>query len=145
MPASSDFAAIGITFVIEGEICRLCGAQRCAASSLRTAAVGAGQSARKSVGLGHDIPMVRATPGGHRSGAGAEPLLPPVRLQAVTYRYAPSMMEVVELYDAWIEACRVERATWERVKDKLPGTNPSDAELWQEWRDASYAVNEPRP
>lgn len=51
------------------------------------------------------------------------------------------MPTIDELHEAWTEACRVERATWLRVKDKLPGTNPFDIEAWEEWRDALNAVD----
>ncbi|WP_427913404.1 hypothetical protein ACPWT1_00020 [Ramlibacter sp. MMS24-I3-19] len=41
-----------------------------------------------------------------------------------------------DLYERWHEACRRERETWERVKDKLPDTPQFDPALWEEWREA---------
>lgn len=49
-----------------------------------------------------------------------------------------------QVLDAWEEAWRVERATWNRVKDKLPGTTSLDDEPWEEWRDALEALDAAR-
>lgn len=67
-----------------------------------------------------------------------------VRFRAVTSGYYVGMPTVQELQDAWNEACRVERATWDRVKDKVPGTTSFDDELWEEWRDALDALDAAR-
>ena len=59
-----------------------------------------------------------------------------VSLRAVTLGYITKMQSRCELEKAWNEALRTERATWERVKDNLPGTPHFDAVLWEEWRRA---------
>lgn len=75
-----------------------------------------------------------------RTRSGVSHFGPLVRSQAVTFSYIAFVKTIDELQEAWNEACRVERATWQRVHDRLPGTAAFDARLWEDWRAAVDAL-----
>ena len=48
------------------------------------------------------------------------------------------------LYEAYAHAKAAEKAAWEAVKDRLPGTPDYSDELWQAWRESSRRNDEAR-
>jgi hypothetical protein len=38
--------------------------------------------------------------------------------------------------DEWLEACRIEREAWEKVKDHTPGSPSYDPAAWGRWQAA---------
>ncbi|RYY53911.1 MAG: DUF2158 domain-containing protein [Comamonadaceae bacterium] len=45
-------------------------------------------------------------------------------------------------YESYASACAFERAAWELVKDRLPGTAGHDPALWADWRQAVRQADE---